>query len=168
MALDLSAFAYFAPIFSFLLVFVVSYAILLKFKLLGDDLPKAVVTFVAFVIATLFISVGSVQTYVTTIVPWFAVFLISLFFLLTVMSFASVSDGMKKGVGVIFVVGLLVAFLVSGIVVFSDSLGPYLPFNSHYTGNYFTDWLYSSRVLGTLFLLAVAGVVSWFLAKTKK
>jgi len=167
MAVDLSAFAYFAPLFSFLLVLAVSYAVLLKYKLLGDDIPKAVITFVAFVIATLFVSVGSVRTYVATIVPWFAVFLLALFFLLVLMNFGSVSDGMKKGIGGFVVIGLLVAFLISGLVVFSSSLGPYLPFSDSYSGNYFTDWLYSPRVAGTLLLLIIGGVVSWFLAKAK-
>ncbi len=167
MALDTSSLAYFAPILSFLVVFVVSYAIMLKFKILGDDLPKSIITFVAFVIATLFVSIGSVRTYVETIVPWFAVFLIAMFFLLIIMSMGSASDGFKKGVGVFIVIAMLVAFLISGIVVFSDYIGPYLPFSSSYEGNYLTDWLYSTRVFGTVLLLIIGGVVSWFLTKAK-
>jgi hypothetical protein len=61
--------------------------------------------------------------------------------------------------------------LISGIKVFSATIGPYLPGSDLPGGDQdilrITDWIYSPRVAGAALLLAVTAVVSWILVKTK-
>lgn len=168
MAVDVSGIAYFAPILSFLLVFFIVFAVLKGTKILGEHL--FVQLFISFIIATLFITIAGVRQYVETIAPWFAVLIIALFFLLFLTGFAK-ADFMNKGIGIAVVVVLVIIFLISGIVVFGNTIAPYLPGSDFPGGNPETlrllDWLYSGRVLGAVLLLIVAGIVSWILAKGK-
>lgn len=164
MAADVSAVTYFAPIAAFLIVFVLSFAVLWKLKFLGDS--KWVLVFVSFLLASLFVSVASVRHYVETVTPWFTALLVSLFFILVLMGFAGVkSDKTVHNIGIIFVILAFLVFLVSGVMVFSDSLAPYLPGTS-YEGNTFTEWLYSSSVIGAIVLIVISSVVAWVLVKT--
>lgn len=169
MVTDVSAVTYFAPIFVFLLVFVVVFAVLARTKILGDEFPRVLLIFIAFVVAALFISFGGVQRYVETLVPWLAVLIVSLFFLLLMAGFAGVKMERGLGVGAV-VVGILI-FVVSGVVVFSGVLGPYLPGSSVAGGDAsvlrITDWLYSPRVVGAVVLIIAAGITSWILVKAK-
>ena len=80
MPTDLTAITYFAPIAAFLIVFVVSFAVLTKTKIFEGS--PWINLFISLFISVIFISAGGAITYVKTIVPWFAVLLISLFFLL--------------------------------------------------------------------------------------
>jgi len=169
MTVDVSGIVYFGPIFAFLLVWVVLFAVLNKTKLLGDG--KFVQIFVSFLIATIFIALGGVKEYVLTIAPWFAVLLISLFFILAMLGLAGkVSAGLTKGLGVTFLILLVLVFLISGIVVFSNVLAPYLPGSSVAGGSedilQFTDWLYSDRVVGAIVLVIASAFVSWILVKS--
>ena len=65
MAADLSAITYFAPIAAFLLVFIVIFAVLIKTRLLGTN--KWMLIFLAFLIASIFISVAGARQYIQTI-----------------------------------------------------------------------------------------------------
>ncbi len=153
MAVDLSFFGYFAPIIAFLIVFTVSFAVLLKIKIFGEH--RAGLLFISFLIATLFVSFAGTLTFVQTVVPWFAVLLLSFAFILVLVGFAgNVPKGFHTGLSVFFIVALLLVFLVSGIVVFSDSVPVYL-----------LDIVGSSRVVGAVVLLIVAGIASAVLLK---
>lgn len=168
---EISAIAYFAPIAAFLLVFIVSFAILAKTKLLGES--NFVQLFISLLISALFVSAIGVREYVQTIVPWFAVLLISLFLVLALVGFVGKpAEFMQKGIGIVFVVLLGFVFLVSAFVVFSDVLVNYIPGPFYGAGGdvralLFTDWLYSPRVLGALSLIIISAVVSWILVKSK-
>jgi hypothetical protein len=102
MAADVSSITYFAPIAAFLVVFLVSFAVFHKFKLLGES--KWVSLFVSLVVAVLFISVASLRLYVQLITPWFGALLVSLFFMLVLMHFSGGKEapGWLRG---FFVVG---------------------------------------------------------------
>ena len=171
MPADASAFAYFAPVWAFLAVFIIMFALLAKTELLGEG--KWLNLFVSFVIASIFISAASVQQYVLTIVPWMAVLVISLFFILVLIGFIGKSEWMHKGVGITVVIAAIVVFVVSGVKVFYTVLSPYFPGSADYglgataEGLVFTDWLFSGPVLGAIFLLALSGIVSWVLVKAK-
>lgn len=175
MAVDVSAFAYFAPILAFLVVFAIMAAILNKTKMLGENLYVQI--FVAFVIATVFITAGSVRQLVLNVIPWFAVLLIALFMILFLVGFMNKTDAIVgKGLGWVFVILLIIIFLVSGVKVFSSSVGPYLP-TASYEEVYeqgdpqlveFFSWLYSPRVTGFFLLIGVAALVTWVLVKNWK
>lgn len=163
---DVSGIAYFAPILAFLLVFVVSFAVLAKTELVGKG--KYLQLFAAFLLATLFITASTVTDYVLNIVPWFAALLVSLFLLVALVSMSGkVPEGLQKGIGIFVVLALITIFIISAIVVFSDVVSPYLPFSETYVGNSFSDWIYSARVVGGVLLLIVAALVSWVLMKVK-
>jgi len=170
MPTDVSAIAYFAPILSFLLVFVLMFALLAKTKILGEE--KFIQLFISFLIATIFITAASVRQLVLDVVPWFAVFTIALFFILVLAGFIGRGDLVGKGAGWFFILLVIALFVISGIKLFATTFASYLPGPTYgFGGNtniiYFTDWIYSSRVLGAALLLGVAAIVSWILVKTK-
>ena len=70
MAIDVSGINFFMPVFSFLFVFVIVYAILAKTKILGDN--KFVNLVIGFIMAIIFMSFSSTELYVETIIPWAA------------------------------------------------------------------------------------------------
>jgi len=171
MPADLSAITYFAPIAAFLIVFIVLFAVLTKTKLLGDN--KWVVLFVSFLIASIFVSVAGARQYIQTIIPWFAVLIVSLFLILILVGFIGKPAAfLNKGVGVAFVILLAIAFLISGFMIFSNVLVSYLPGPGFGTGDNFEatialDWLYSPRVAGAILLILISAGVSWILVKAK-
>ena len=170
MVADVSAFVYFAPILAFLVVFAIMLAILHKTKLLGENMY--IQLFFSFVIATVFVTATSIRQLVLNVLPWFAVLIIALFLMMALIGFMGKTDAMVgKGFAWVFVVLLILIFLVSGVKVFSSSIGPYIPGSpTAGTGDptltNFFDWLYSPRVAGAFLLLIVAALVSWVLVKS--
>ncbi len=170
MAADVSAFVYFAPILAFLIVFAIMLAILHKTKLIGENIY--VQLFFSFVIATVFVTATSVRQLVLNVIPWFAVLIIALFLMMVLIGFMGKTDTMiGKGFAWIFVILLIITFLVSGIKVFSSTVGPYIPGSpTAGTGDptltNFFDWLYSPQVAGAILLIIVAALVSWVLVKS--
>ena len=165
---DVSGISYFLPIISFLLVFILVYAVLAKTKLLDN---KWVNLFISFLLATIFISAVGPREYIVNIGAWFAVFIVSLLLILLLLGLIGKDmNFIHKGIGVAFVIMLILMFVVSAIVVFSDSLGPFLPWS--YGGGSaeaqkITDWLYSTRIIGAILLVAVSAIVSWILVRAK-
>ena len=166
---DLSGVAFFAPIAAFLLVFLVSFAIFHKTGVLGES--KWLNLFISFIIATLFVSFAGGRVYVQTIIPWIAIALICLVFLLAILGFIGKDvDFMKKGVGIAFIIILGVIFLISAFFVFSEVLVRYLPGPTFGQGaspdeRYFLSWLYSPRIAGAILLIIISALVSWILVK---
>src|SRR3972149_260742 len=147
MAVDLSLIQNYLPILSFLLVFTVMFAVLAKYKVLGES--KFVNLFVSFIIATIFVSLTSAREYVISITPWFVVFVIVSLFLLLLSGFAGkVSEGLTKGIGIAAVIGLLAVFLVSAYYTFSSA-----PFVVR-----LSDWVSESRIYGALLLVALSAL----------
>ena len=85
-ATSLSAIGYFLPIFAFLLVFIVVYAILMKTKILGEN--HAVSLFISFILASFFVVQASLVQFVQEVSGWISTLLVVIFFLLIVVAFA--------------------------------------------------------------------------------
>ncbi len=158
----------FLPILSFLVVFIIIYALLNKTKVIGEN--KWWQLFVSFIFATVFISAAGARDYVLNIIPWFAVLVVSLVLILAVVGFIGKPvEGMNKGLGIAFVVILILMFFISGIFVFSEYISPYLPWNYGYGANpdvlNIAEWVFSPRVFGAILLLIVSAAVSWVLVK---
>lgn len=163
---DVSSITYFAPIAAFFVVFLVVFAVLHKAKILGES--KWLNLFASFIVAALFISAAGVRRYVEVITPWFGALIVSLFFILILMGFVGVkSDGFNKGLGIFFLIAAVLAFLISGVVVFSGSLAQWLPGTPESLGNPVADVLYSPPVIGGLVLVVLTALVSWVLVKAK-
>jgi len=153
---DLSLIQNYLPILVFLLVFTIVFAVLAKYKILGES--KFVNLFVSFLVSTIFISLTSAREYVLSITPWFVVFIVvSLFILVLVGFMGKVPEGLTKGIGIVLVIALLIVFLVSAYFTFSSS--PFI-INA-------SDWVSKPRVYGALILLGLSAVVSWVLIKFK-
>lgn len=166
---DVSAIAFFAPIAAFLIVVVVMYAVLHKSKIVGEN--SWAILFTSFVIASIFVSVAGAREYVQTIVPWFAVLIVSLVFLMAMLGFiGKPMEFMTKPIGIAFAIILALVFLVSGFLIYSNVLIAYLPGPGFGTGGniesvVFLDWLYSPRVVGAILLIGLSALVSWILVK---
>lgn len=172
MPVDVSGLAYFAPIWVFLAVFAITFGLLCKTKVLGES--KWGLLFVSFVIATIFVSAASIQQYVTTVIPWIAVLIIALFFILLLIGFVgSDAEFMHKGIGILFVILVIVVFVVSGVKVFHSVISAYIPGSQEYgigvepENLALADWFFSVPIMGALFLLVLSGIVSWILVKAK-
>ena len=84
-ASSVSALGYFVPIFAFLLVFIVVYALLAKTGILGGS--QAVMLFISFILASFFVVQASLVEFISFSGAWFGVLIIGLFFLMVVIAF---------------------------------------------------------------------------------
>lgn len=156
---DIGFIGYFLPVFAFLLVFIVIYAILQKSKILGEN--SAVSLFISFIMASFFIVEVQLVDFVTFTSSWFAVFVILLFFLFIALAFvpgeASLDFLAAKNWFSIVVLALMIIFFV---------------ISSSYIFNWVVEWDYllsgaDSEWFGFALLLVIGGVVSWVLSRGK-
>lgn len=171
MTMDVTFATYFLPVFAFLLVFVIIYALLAKTEILGET--KSVNILIAFVIAIIFISVSSVRQYVTSVVPWFAVLIAALFFILLIVGLSQKDFTIiKPWFTWVFVILLILVFLIAAIKVFNKQIGPYLPESEKEPSNSFgaklKDFFYSQKFLGALLLLIIAALTTWVITRKIK
>ncbi len=116
--LDINILQYFIPVFIFLLVFTVFFAILQKTKILGGN--AGMDALVAFSVAMLFMFVSEARQMITVITPWLVILLVILMSLLMVFMFLGVkaetiSDAMSESgtvwtILIILVIALIIAF----------------------------------------------------------
>tara|TARA_Y100000034_G_scaffold131587_1_gene192656 strand:- start:3522 stop:4001 length:480 start_codon:yes stop_codon:yes gene_type:complete len=144
----------FGPVLAFLIVFVVGFAVLKKSEILGDEAFANIL--VSFVIASVFTSFIGVRDLVLITIPWFAVLLMGLFFVMMFGGFiGKPADMVGKGVVWVFAGLLGLVFLISGFWIFQGSP----------LWNGFLNWAYGSSFGGTFILAIVASVVGWVLVK---
>ena len=165
MPLDISGLNFFMPIFSFLLVFVIAYVLLARFKIIGES--KFANVLISFIIAIIFMSFSSLKLYVETIIPWFVVLLVIVFLVLLMGLFTSKDWIPKSWFAWIVVVVLIIIFLISAISVFNPVFHPDLGITSgqgtsmlEQLGGYF-----GGGFLGSILLLIIAGIIAWVLTR---
>ncbi len=125
MAIDISWVANGLPIYAFLLILGIVYAIIAKAKILGDS--KGINAFIALIFAIIFISFSSVREYVVNITVWFSVLITGAFFFLLLTVFI-VKDPEKffKPLGIVFIILLALIVIVALFYTFSGTQA-YLP-----------------------------------------
>ncbi len=157
MAIDLSWLSYYIPIFGFLFVFTLIFAVLAKTKILGES--PFVNLFISFIFGIIFVTFVPGVVYVQTIIPWFVILMMSLFFLLMIVGFSQkeIDKFMKPWIAWVFIGLLVVIFVWSAIVVFNPFLQGYID-----------EYLYSERFSGAFLLLIAAGLASWVLTRSVK
>ncbi len=167
MPIDISGIYFFMPVFSFLFVFLIVYAVLGRTKILGES--GFVNLLVSFIISIIFMSFSSLELYVKTIVPWTAVLLITIFLVLLIagMSTKELDKIMTKKFAWSVIIILLVIFLIAAIKVFNPVFHPDLIITSGEGTSLIEQLTYSidGRVAGTILLIVIAGVVSWVLTR---
>lgn len=166
--LDISGINFFMPVFSFLFVFIVIYAILFKTKVLGDN--KFINSLVSFIMAIVFMSFSSMETYVRSVIPWFIVLVVILFLIMMVGMFSTKEwDKMfTKGFAWIVIVIFIVVFLIVAINVFNPIFHPDRVFVQGDNPQVFSQLIYFifySNWAGTILLLIIGAVVAWFISK---
>ena len=155
---SVSAIGYFMPIFAFLLVFIVVYALLVKTKVLGES--TAVMLFISLILASFFIVEASLVEFVQFSSAWFGTIVIGLFFLIVILAFipdiklGEFFAGKNNWFAWVLLVGMVLFFI----------------FSSAYVFNWVLNWdLISSWSdegwFGMILLLIIAGAVSYFLTK---
>ena len=153
MAAVLSTLSWFVPIFAFLLVFIVVYAMLSKTGILGTS--QAVMLFISFVLASFFIVQASLVEFIQFSSAWFSALIIILFFLLVILAFLPGKEPLsfltKNNWFSWVVLGVIVAFfLISSVYVFNWAI------NWDLIGGWF-----DTEVVGMIMLLVIAAIVSW-------
>ncbi len=154
---SISAIGYFVPIFAFLLVFIVVYALLKKTEILGGS--DAVMLFVSFILAAFFVVEASLVEFVKFSSAWFSVGIVGLFFLILILAFIPGID-----IGAFFGKNNWFAWVLIGLIVV------FFVASSAYVFNWIVDWgvvqsWFNTGWFGMILLLIIAGIVSYVLAK---
>lgn len=157
MNVDISGMGYFAPIYTFLFVLLVCYALLMKTKILGGI--GWIDFVVSAIIALIFSTFASAHEYVQSIVPWFAVLMIVLFLILLLVSFGGKPDAfLKPGFLWVFVAVLIIAVLVSAVRIFPGVFGG--AWNSLVN---FAET--QAQIFGAIVLIVIGVLVAWKILK---
>ncbi len=155
---SISTIGYFLPIFAFLLVFIVVYALLVKSAILGNS--PTMMIFISFIVSSFFIVEAQLVEFVEWSGAWFGMAVVTVFFLITLVALVPGVDigkffgGEKSWLGMI-VFGLgTVFFVVSSAYVFNWAI------NWGMIRSWFdTEWF------GMVLLLVIAGIVSVTITK---
>jgi len=155
--------AYIMPLLAYLFVFTLVYALLAKTKILGDN---AFMHFLlSVVVAVIFILSPMATKFTAVTVPWVAIFIFMVFFILLVITFVrgNIDDIVKSPVIAIIVsVIILIIFIISSINVF----GPLVSQGYFSTeGQQAFDFFTNPQFYGLVVLLVIAGIVSWTVTK---
>ncbi|MCL6500487.1 MAG: hypothetical protein K6T16_00435 [Candidatus Pacearchaeota archaeon] len=156
--IDLSGISTFIPVFGFLLVFVVVYALLGKTKVLGEN--KFVHILVSFAISIIFLVSANAIEYVRVVTPWFATFIVSLLFIVLVVGLikGNVEEFFKgKGFAWLIIIALIIIFLFSAVYVFADLINKYLGAPK--------EFFLQPTILGVIVLVGITILASWLLTK---
>jgi len=148
--LDIGLLEYFLPVFSFILILVLLYAILQKTKLLGG---KSGIDFAVSVFITLIATLsGRTIDFINVSIPWFVLLVVAI-----VLIFIVTSIGLK---GEILDIPYLknVVLFVSLIIILASLNFVFGPFNA---ANYpIIETILHPRILGAiLMVLIIAGIV---------
>ena len=157
MAMDFTGLSAIIPVFGFLLVFVVVYALLSKTKILGEN--KFVHIFTSFCVAILFLVSSNAVEYVQVITPWFVAFILSMLFILILVGLmrGKIDDFMGKGVTWIIVILLTLIFVGSAVYVFAEVINKYLIGPQ--------EFLLQPQIFGTIILILLTLFASWLITK---
>ncbi|PIN77231.1 hypothetical protein COV15_02700 [Candidatus Woesearchaeota archaeon CG10_big_fil_rev_8_21_14_0_10_34_12] len=157
------------PIFVFVFLFVVLYAILAKTKILGESQENNII--VSFVLSIIFATLTSTRDYVISLIPWFAILFVIAFLVLLLVGIMQkdVDKFIKPWVSWIFVIIFVIIIIILAIKVFYPQIAPYTPGGDETGANpiilQIKHLIATPEVLGGLLLLVIAAVTAWVLVK---
>ena len=154
--LDVGLLEHFLPVFRFLLILIICYAILKKTELLGENNGLIWVASLSVAFLALF-SGGSIEL-ISMLTPWFVVMFIFLFLLFMILMFWGVEkDKLLTQVGgptVLVVISILM--LIIGISnVFGDAFSPYGEDGEVDIQSETMATIFHPRILGAIFMLLI-------------
>jgi hypothetical protein len=153
MVVSVGAVGYFVPIFAFLLVAIVVYALLRKTGVLGGS--EGVSLFISLLLAAFFVVEASLIDFVQFSSAWFAVLVIGVFFLLVVLAFL---PG-KNPLGFLTKSDWFSWVMLGVIIAFFVITSAYV-FNWAVNWSMLGDWA-NSDWFGMILLLIIAAIVAW-------
>jgi hypothetical protein len=151
---DLGFIGLFLPIFAFLLVMIVVYAILQKTKFLGDS--PAISLFLSIIMASFFIVEVHLVDFVSYTSGWVSVFVVSLFMLFLIMAFI---PGADKTTGLKLLEGKAFSGIVLALMIIFFIFSATYVFNLAINFDSVNSWA-DSEWFGFLLLVVIGGVVS--------
>ena len=162
---DLGFLEFFLPAFTFLFIFVLVYAVLDKFKLMGEN--KWLKLIASFSIALLFLFSGDTLKFVEVITPWFVVLVILALFILSLFMFmgAKESDIEKATKDPVLYWTILVIIIILLIIAVGEvftSVGPTSQDGSPPSAG--LRAVTNPKTLGALFILVVAAFAVKFIS----
>ena len=167
--LDLTLLNYLTPLAAFLFILIICYAVLDKFKLLGDNVaPKFIA---AFSIALIFMFSTRMVKVILTATPWFILLIFFGFFLIAMLMFMGVKEDeihetVKSGTVVyIMLVISLIIFIITIVGAFQDVSSPYEGEDGQTRTNEGLRALVHPRLLGALFLLVMTTYAIMFVSQ---
>lgn len=165
--LDIGIVKFLTPVFVFLFIFALCYAVLDKFKLMGGNtLIRAVISFA---VAMLFLFSDPAMELVKFLTPWFLIFVLVGFFIVALFLFLGVrGESMTKAlenptVFWIILILVIVLLLVAVSKVFSGAVSPYAGEEGKNPISEGIKAIVHPRVLGALFLLIIAAFAVRFI-----
>lgn len=163
--LDFAWLLYFSSVFGFVFIWVFLFALFVKTKILGEN--NFISSIIALIFALIFISfTPGVKYLIATVMPWFVILIVALFFLMMVVAFSQkeMDKFMKPWLAWVFIGLMVVIFLFSAVKIFNPELAPYLPGGSESGADptliAVKNLVYSQEFLGAV-LIAVIVVVLW-------
>jgi len=155
--------AYIMPLLAYLFIFTLVYALLAKTKILGDN---AFIHFMlSIVVAIVFILSPMATKFTALTVPWVAIFMFMVFFILLIITFVrgNIDDIVKSPlIAIIVAVIILIIFIISAVNVFGPLVSQgYFSKEGQQTFDFFTN----PQFYGLAILLIIAGIVSWTVTK---
>ncbi|MEK6932581.1 MAG: hypothetical protein AABW56_02185 [Nanoarchaeota archaeon] len=163
---DLGFLQFFLPVFTFLFIFVLVYAVLDKFKLMGEN--KWLKLIASFSVALLFLFSNDTLRFVEFITPWFVVLVVLALFILSLFMFMGLKEGdVEKVVKDPIVYWTVLVIIIILLIV---AVGNVFSFVSPYQGGDPTppteglNAIVHPRTLGALFLLVIAAFAVKFIS----
>jgi len=149
---DLSIMQYFLPIFSFILILIIMYAVLQKTKLLSENIRINFMVALCAALLTMF--AGNTLELVDYMVPWivFVLFILVMIFMIF-MFFGLDKDTIWERIGTPGIVWTF--FIVIIILAMGKVFGPIIPNEGVGTGTLF-GFLFQPQILGVIALLLIA------------
>jgi hypothetical protein len=168
---DASSISYIMPVLAFILVFIVTFALLAKTKILGSN--SFFHMLISFIVAIIFVIAPTMQKFAMISTPWIAVLIVMISIILMLLTFVrgNVDDLVKSpAAAVVIILVILIVFVLSAVNVFGPVISPYLPGGSQAnltsqeaaSAHFFTN----PAVIGAVILLIIAAIATWILTKS--
>ncbi len=167
MTIDISWLNEGLPIFSFVLIFVLVYAVLAKTKVLGES--KSINAVLSLILSIIFITFSSVREFIVNATVWFSVILTFVFFFLLILFFIiKEPDKFLKPLAIIFLILMALTLVIIAFYSF-PSTHAYLPGQSEAGANEFLlsikHFILEKEFLSGILLLVIAIIVAFIITR---
>lgn len=157
---------YVMPLLAFSFIFVVCFALFSKTKILGGSGVTNVL--VSFLIAAMFIVNPPATKFTLATLPWIAVLIIVLLFVMMILAFVrgSIDDLVKsKVVALILVAAVLLVFLAAAVNVFGPLISSISSGSLEPAQGTSLEFIFNPAVIGALVLIVISGITYYFFTK---